>query len=242
MLSKNTSNPVRSGLILCVLLFLLPASIHAQTKEAKKFPSTISMPGLTLSGGGAKGLAHIGVLHILDSLGIEVKCISGTSMGSIIGGMYAAGYSAREIEEFATTIDWEILFSPRPAIDYLPPQDRGRAGKSIIELAVDGKKIKLPTGAIEGQQLWNTLNEIFLPVYRITDFEQLPIPFACVATNVETGMPVVMKSGNLSGAIRASMAIPSVFTAVNRDNLKLIDGGVVKNFPVSVAKDLGLIS
>lgn len=239
MTSKKTGNPGITGLILSLLLVLYSVGSQSQSREQKDFPSSVSMPGLTLSGGGAKGLAHIGVLHILDSLGIEVKCISGTSMGSIIGGMYAAGYSAREIEEFATTIDWEILFSPRPAIDYLPPQDRGRAGKSIIELAVDGKKIKLPTGAIEGQQLWNTLNEIFLPVYRITDFEQLPIPFACVATNVETGMPVVMKSGNLSGAIRASMAIPSVFTAVNRDNLKLIDGGVVKNFPVSVAKDLG---
>lgn len=239
MVHENTGKAILSALILSMLLLMNARIVHSQTKDLKQFPASVSTPGLTLSGGGAKGLAHIGVLHILDSLGIEVKCISGTSMGSIIGGMYAAGYSAREIEEFATTIDWEILFSPRPAIDYLPPQERNRAGKSILELSVDGRKIKLPTGAIEGQQLWNTLNEIFLPVYRITDFEQLPIPFACVATNVENGMPVVMKSGNLSGAIRASMAIPSVFTAVKRDSLKLIDGGVVKNFPVSVAKDLG---
>ena len=196
-------------------------------------------PGLTLSGGGAKGLAHIGVLHILDSLGIEVRVITGTSMGSIIGGMYAAGYSANEIEKFATNIDWESLFSPRPSLLYIPPQNRNNSGNNIIELSVESGKIKLPTGAIEGQQLWNTLNEIFLPVYKTRNFEQLPVPFACVATDVATGTPVVMKNGNLTSAIRASMAIPSVFTTVIRDGKKLIDGGVVQNFPVGVAKDLG---
>lgn len=196
-------------------------------------------PGLTLSGGGAKGLAHIGVLHILDSLGVQVNYISGTSMGSIVGGMYASGYTAGQIEAFAKNIDWEILFATKSSLHFLPPQERNNAGKNIIELPIDRGKIKLPSGALEGQQLWNTLNEIYLPVYQITDFNDLPIPFACVATDVETGTPVLMNKGSLSSAIRASMAIPSVFTTVDRDGKKLIDGGVVKNFPVSVVKEMG---
>ncbi len=211
----------------------------AQTDSVKAAPLNFKKPGLTLSGGGAKGLAHIGVLYVLDSLGIKVSYISGTSMGSIIGGMYAAGYTAKEIETFALNINWAEIFSPEPSLQFIPPQKRSSAGKNLVELSLENGKIQLPTGAIEGQQLWNTLNEIFLPMYRFSNFEQLPIPFACVATNLGTGEAVVMKNGNLASAIRASMAIPSIFTTVERDGMKLIDGGVVQNFPVSILKDMG---
>ncbi|NTW23599.1 MAG: hypothetical protein HGA37_02775 [Lentimicrobium sp.] len=225
------------------LLFICLIIVNFQVKaltliDGDNLPEGLK-PGLTLSGGGAKGLAHIGVLHILDSLGIQVNYISGTSMGSIVGGMYASGYSASQIEAFATNIDWDILFATKSSLHFLPPQERNTAGKNIIELPIDKGKIKLPSGALEGQQLWNTLNEIYLPVYQVTDFNDLPIPFACIATDVETGTPVLMNKGSLSSAIRASMAIPSVFTTVDRDGKKLIDGGVVKNFPVSVVKEMG---
>lgn len=230
MLKKNLIFGLAFGLILNIAL-----EANSQITGEPDIKKT----GLTLSGGGAKGLAHIGVLHILDSLGIQVEVITGTSMGSIVGGMYAAGYSASEIENFATGIDWATLFSAKSSLSYLPPQDRNSESKSTFEVSINKGKAILPTGAIEGQQLWNTLNEIFLPVYQINNFNELPIPFACVATDVETGLPVVMKDGNISSAIRASMAIPSVFTTVTRDGKKLIDGGVVKNFPVSVAKEMG---
>jgi NTE family protein len=221
------------------ILFIIPGLLTAQVNLPVNNYQAPVKPGLTLSGGGAKGLAHIGVLHILDSLGIHVNYISGTSMGSIVGAMYASGYSAREIEAFAKHINWDILFATKSSLNFLPPQERNSAGKNIIELPLFHGKVKLPTGALEGQQLWNTLNEIYLPVYQITDFNDLPIPFACIATDVETGTPVLLNKGRLSSAIRASMAIPSVFTTVDRDGKKLIDGGVVKNFPVSVIKDMG---
>ncbi len=195
--------------------------------------------GLTLSGGGARGLAHVGVLHVIDSLGLQIDYITGTSMGSIVSGMYAAGYSAAEIEEFALTMNWEALFARSSDLSYVHPSSRKDHQKFVLELPIEDRKIRLPTGAIEGQQLWNTLNELFLHTYDITDFSRLNIPFACVATDVERGEAVVMKDGNLVSAIRASMAIPSVFTTVEREGYKLIDGGVANNFPVEIAKEMG---
>lgn len=195
--------------------------------------------GLTLSGGGAKGFAHIGVLHVIDSLGIPIDYVSGTSMGSVIGGMYAAGYSAAEIEEIALRIDWQNIFSRRTDLAYTHPRKRERYGRYIIELPIEEGRFVIPTGAIEGQQLWNTLSELFFHVRDISDFSQLPIPFTCVATDLGTGEAVIMNSGDIVTAIRASMAIPSVFTTVERNDRKLIDGGVVMNFPVSVARQMG---
>ncbi len=195
--------------------------------------------GLTLSGGGARGLAHIGVLHVIDSLGIEIDYISGTSMGSIVGGMYAAGYSAAEIETFALQMDWEAMFSRNTDLVYIHPSHKDIHQRFFLEIPIEDWGIQLATGAIEGQQLWNTLNALFAHVFHIEDFSNLQIPFACVATNVESGEAVIMKDGDLVSAIRASMAIPSVFTTVERGGFKLIDGGVVNNFPVGVAKDMG---
>lgn len=229
---------MKKGYILLLvfwMLFSIPVITYGQNHEREK----ISKLGLTLSGGGAKGLAHIGVLMVLDSLGIQAEVVTGTSMGSIIGGMYASGYTPAEIEQFALNMDWDKLFSAKSSLDNIPPQDRENYAKSLAEVSLYKGKIILPTGAIEGQQLWNTLNELFLHEYKTTDFNQMTIPFACVATDVETGLPVVLNNGNLTSAIRASMAIPSIFTTVFRDERKLIDGGVVKNFPVSVARDMG---
>jgi NTE family protein len=195
--------------------------------------------GLTLSGGGAKGLAHVGVLHIIDSLGIKIDYISGTSMGSIVGGMYAAGYSAGELEEIALTLDWQALFSTRANLRYIHPGKRDDAGRYIVELPIKNWTIRFPSGAIEGQQMWNVLSDIFFNVRNINNFNDFPIPFACVATDVITGDTVVLNSGDIVAALRASMAIPSVFTTIEIDNRQLVDGGVAMNFPVVVAKDMG---
>lgn len=229
-------NHVQTLLLLAMLFFLIPGNKKTYAGWSTDGETTI---GLTLSGGGARGLAHIGVLHIIDSLGIRIDFITGTSMGSIVGGMYASGYSASEIEKFALEMDWESMFSRQVDLTYIHPVLKDRHQKHIIELPIEGRKIKTPTGAIEGQQLWNTLNEVFFHTYYIQDFRNLPIPFACVATNVENGEAVVMKEGDLVTAIRASMAIPSVFTTVERGGMKLIDGGVVNNFPTDVVRDMG---
>ncbi len=219
--------------VLCAFDKHVGSDDHTSYNESK--PSI----GLTLSGGGARGLAHVGVLHVIDSLGLQIDYITGTSMGGIVGGMYAAGYSAAEIEEFALNMNWEALFARSSDLSYVHISTRKDHQKFVLELPIEDRKIRLPTGAIEGQQLWNTLNELFLHTYDITDFSRLNIPFACVATDVERGEAVVMKDGNLVSAIRASMAIPSVFTTVEREGYKLIDGGVVNNFPVGLAKEMG---
>jgi len=230
---------INSLLKYLVILFLLLWSSAATGLSSIKNESRNNRVGLTLSGGGARGLAHIGVLHIIDSLGIKIDYISGTSMGSIVGGMYAAGYSAAEIEEFATGLDWQTIFSSRISLEYTHPARRRDAGRYIIELPVQRGIFILPTGAIEGQQLWNVLSDIFFHVRNIYDFNDFQIPFACVATDIATGEAVVLRSGDIVAALRASMAIPSVFTTINIGERKLIDGGVVKNFPVTVVKEMG---
>jgi len=195
--------------------------------------------GLTLSGGGAKGFAHIGVLHVIDSLGLKVNYISGTSMGSIVGGLYSAGYSAAEIERIALSIDWANVFDRNPVLKNIHVRNRYQSGKFLVEMPFENLRIVVRTGAIEGQQLWNLL-ELFLFHLRETEnFNQFPIPFACVATNIETGEPVVISSGDVISALRASSAIPAIFTAVEREGTYLTDGGSVNNFPVDVVKEMG---
>ena len=195
--------------------------------------------GLTLSGGGAKGFAHIGVLHIIDSLGIKVDYITGTSMGSIIGGLYAVGYTASEIEEFALSVDWASTFSSRSELEDVHIRNRLNYNKHLVEIPFQDKKIVLSTGAIEGQKLWLLLEELFFHIREEEDFHNFDIPFACMATDLATGNSVIMNSGDIVSALRASMAIPAVFTSVYRENLRLIDGGVVNNFPVDVVKEMG---
>jgi NTE family protein len=214
----------------------LHCPVASQLSQGRNNPGSI---GLTLSGGGARGLAHIGVLHVIDSAGLRIDYINGTSMGSIVGGMYAAGYSASEIEEFALTMDWNSQFGRFAELDNVHIRHRWNFERNIIELPFEEGSFQIKTGVIEGQHLWNTLYEIFFHVRHLKDFESLRIPFSCVATDIENGDAVIMKSGDLVKAIRASIAIPAVFTTVARDGRKLVDGGVANNFPVDVIKDMG---
>lgn len=194
---------------------------------------------MTLSGGGARGIAHIGVLHLIDSLGIRVDYVTGTSMGAIIGGMYAVGYSAAEIEAMVLEIDWDALFSTDVGLEYAHLSRRREVGKNIVNMPWVEGGLRFETGAVEAQNLWEELSRVFFHVSHIEDFNDLPIPFACVATNLSTGESVILRGGELVRSIRASMAVPAVFTAVEIDDMVLIDGGVTNNFPVSVAQQLG---
>ena len=199
----------------------------------------ISGFGLTLSGGGAKGLAHIGVLKALDSAGIQIDYVTGTSMGSIVGGLYAIGYSGKEIEKIARGLNWNEILSNRVSLRSIAIEEKADYNNFTIEVPFEDGFFTIPSGAIESQELWLQLSELFFPVYAIKDFNQFERAFRAIAADVETGEVVSLDHGEIINALRASMAIPAVFTAVEIEGRKLVDGGVVRNFPVSEAKDMG---
>lgn len=215
------------------LLLVAHGSTLAQTAAAR--PKI----GVTLSGGGAKGFAHIGILRAIDSAGLKVDYITGTSMGSVVGGLYAAGYSGNQIESIARDLDWNILFSTAPQLSGIGIEEKYEYNKYALEVPFEKGKLKIGRGIIEGQELWLKFAELFYPVYDITDFSQLPIPFRCIGTDLSTGEAVVMGEGNIITSIRASMAIPAVFTPVRYNGKTLVDGGIVNNFPVMDVKRMG---
>ncbi|MEP6844481.1 MAG: patatin-like phospholipase family protein [Panacibacter sp.] len=195
--------------------------------------------GLTLSGGGAKGLAHIGILKAIDSAGLEVDYVTGTSIGSVIGALYASGYSADSIEKIAKAMDWDLLLTNAASLRALSLEEKDEYSKYAVELPWVNNGFRLPSGVLESEELWLKLSELFFPVYNVKDFNKLSRGFRCIATDVSTGEGVVLDSGELVSAIRSSMAIPSVFTAVDYNGRKFVDGGVVRNFPVKDAKEMG---
>ena len=214
----------------CCLLF-----VAASSQDARKRPTI----GLTLSGGGAKGLAHIGILKAIDSAGLKIDYITGTSIGSVVGGLYAIGYSGDSLEKMARGVDWDLLLSNQSSLRGLFMEEKSEYSKYVVELPWVGHGFRLPTGVLEGQELWLKLTELFAPVYDKKFFSQFNIPFRCVATDVGTGEAVVLTKGEIVSAIRASMAIPSLFTAVDIDGTRMIDGGIVRNFPVQDVKQMG---
>ncbi|NOT77238.1 MAG: hypothetical protein HOP08_20125 [Cyclobacteriaceae bacterium] len=195
--------------------------------------------GLTLSGGGAKGLAHIGILKAIDSAGLKIDMVTGTSMGSIMGALYAVGYSGDEIEKIARKIDWVSMFSNKPPIDLVNMNEKKEYSNYAVEIPLERGKAKFYSGFIEAEEIWLRFGELFYPVHKIKDFSKFNIPFQCIATEAATGKAVVLSQGEIVKAVRSSMAIPSIFSAVSYQDKKLVDGGVVKNFPASNAKQMG---
>ena len=198
--------------------------------------------GLVLSGGGARGTAHVGVLKVLDELHVHVDAIAGTSMGAVVGGLYASGMSGVQIEQLFSSVDWQAAFRDRPARADLGFRRKQEEREFLVNLplGVQGKRLVIPTGLIQGQKLTQLLRRATLPVAGISDFDHLPTPFRAVATDLETGAAVVMGSGDLTTAMRASMSAPGVLTPVERDGRVLIDGGVVENLPIDVARTMGV--
>lgn len=196
--------------------------------------------GVVLSGGGAKGLAHIGVLKTLDSLGLKVDYVAGTSMGAIIGGLYASGYSGKQLDSIFRDLDFETLISddiPRESKTFY---ERDNAEKYAITLPVKKMKIQLPSALSRGQNVYNLFSKLLLHVSDVENFEDLPIPFFCIATNIETGAKVILDKGNLPQAIAASGALPTLFQPVFIDGNILTDGGVVDNYPIEILKSKGV--
>jgi NTE family protein len=195
--------------------------------------------GLVLSGGGAKGISHIGILQAIDSAGLKIDYLTGTSMGSIIGGLYAVGYSGKEIEKISNNLNWDAILSNKPNFSQISIEEKDEYGKYSVEIGLKKLKPQIGTGLIESETLWLTLNELFMPVYNIKDFSKFNIPFKCIATDLLDGKAVVLSDGEIVSCVRSSMAIPSVFTAIDKDSTKLVDGGIIRNFPVIDIKEMG---
>ncbi|MGH8275997.1 MAG: patatin-like phospholipase family protein, partial [Steroidobacteraceae bacterium] len=195
-----------------------------------------------LSGGGARGAAHVGVLKVLEQMHVPIDAIAGTSMGAVVGGLYASGLSAREIEKIMTSLNWQDAFRDRPPREDLTLRRKQEDQSFLVKfpLGLRGGKIVLPKGLIQGQRLNQTLRRLTLPVARITHFDELPTPFRAVATDLETGEPVVMGAGDLTSAMRASVSAPGIFAPVEREGRVLVDGGIADNVPVDIARAMGV--
>ncbi len=197
--------------------------------------------GLALSGGGARGLAHIGALRVIEELGIPIDYIAGTSMGSVIGGLYAVGLSPDEIERAMLDVDWVDIFSDRPhrsEQSFRRKQD-DRSDYLDFEIGLKHLRPVLPKGLIAGQKLTLAIKVPELYTSIDQDFDDLPIPFRAVATDIESGEMVVLRSGSLVHAIRASISIPGIFAPVSLQGRYLVDGGIARNLPVDVVKEMG---
>lgn len=194
--------------------------------------------GLVLSGGGARGAAHVGVLKVLDELRIPIDAIAGTSMGAVVGGLYASGMPIADIEKLLRSVNWEDAFKDRPPREELGFRRKQDDREFLVRyaLGVTDKGFVLPRGLVQGQKLEQVLRGASLPVAAIQSFDRLPIPFRAVATDLESGEPVVLDSGDLVTAMRASMSAPGVFAPVERDGKLLVDGGITENLPVEVAR------
>jgi NTE family protein len=224
--------------IIIIFFFLLcvGSSIHAQ----EPIPKDSLKIGLVLSGGGAKGFAHIGVLKVIDELGLKIDYVAGTSMGAIIGALYASGYSGNQLDSIFKNLNFDDVISDNLPRDAKTFYERDNSEKYAVTLPFDKFKITLPSAISGGQNVYNLLTKLTLPVSEIHDFEKLPIPFFCIATDIETGEKVVLDKGNLAQAITASGAFPSLFRPVIIDGRIFIDGGVTDNYPIEELKARGV--
>jgi NTE family protein len=224
----------------------MPATARAQD-AAGDGGATRGLPGrprvgLVLSGGGARGATHIGVLKMLDQLHVPIDVIAGTSMGAVVGGLYASGMSGEQIQKAMASLDWQAAFRDRPPRTELDYRRKEEDRQFLVNLPVglQGRKLVIPKGLVQGQMLTETLRQLTLPVAAITDFDQLPTRFRAVATNLETGAKRVIGDGDLTTAMRASMSVPGLFAPVEYRGELLVDGGLTDNLPIDIARSMGV--
>jgi NTE family protein len=232
---------IRLGLA-CVLATsgCLPAAVQAQGPSPADPPPVRPRICLVLSGGGARGMAHIGVLKVLEELKIPIDCIAGTSMGAVVGGLYASGMTAQQIDATIRSVDWQEAFRdapPRRDLAFRRKQD-DRNFLVRLPLGLKHGQILLPKGFIQGQKLQETLRQLTLPFTNSTDFDLLPTPFRAVATDLESGNAVLLDKGDLAIAMRASISAPGVFAPVEYRGQLLVDGGLAENLPIDVAREM----
>lgn len=195
--------------------------------------------GLALSGGGAKGMAHIGLLRLIDSLGIKIDYISGTSAGGIFGGLYAMGYSPDTLKKMALRINWRRALSNKVPLNHINIEEKDEYDSYMIEFPVLNGRPRLPSALVEGQYISEILNTLTYPAKHINDFNKLPIPITITSSDIVNGGLVLQHKGSLPLAIRATLAIPAAFAPVYIDGHLLVDGGLDRNFPVQEVKDMG---
>ncbi len=220
-------------LFFAILTILIPLYVNAQ--------DSINHPkiGLVLSGGGAKGFAHVGALKVIEEAGIPIDYITGTSIGSIVGGLYAMGYDAATLEKIIGEQNWEDLLSNESKRAFIPALVKQEQSRYLFSLPIKANKISIPEGFLHGQKVMDLLTYLSYGYHDINSFSELPVPFKCIAADISTGEEVVLDKGFLPKAIRASMSVPAVFSACEIDNRMLVDGGIINNFPVDRCRQMG---
>ena len=221
-----------------LMAILMGGTMNAQQNDAQTARKKV---GVVLSGGGAKGMAHIGVLKVLERAGIPIDVVTGTSMGSIVGGLYSIGYNANSLDSIVREQDWNYVISDRENLRNQSLSDRQKQNTYVISTGLSlGKHDTTGGGIIRGKNLAELFNKLCIGYTDSLDFSRdLPIPFSCVATNIIDNSEVDFHSGHLPQAMRASMSIPAVFAPVRLGNMVLVDGGLRNNFPVDVAREMG---
>lgn len=229
-----------SWLLLCLLSFVFSFSLNSQ--EVTDSIEVLLRPrvGIVLSGGGAKGFAHIGALKVIEEAGLPVDYIAGTSMGSIIGGLYAMGYDLETMIRLTKEQDWNAVMSDAIPQKYISIDEKIMDRHYLATFPFRDKKIQMKSAIYDGEMINLLLARLTTPAYKIKDYSQLPIPFLCVAADIESAEAYEMTKGNLQRSIRASMSIPFYFAPVEVDGRLLIDGGMRNNFPVPNLREKGL--
>jgi len=239
----SSLHPALRSVFLLVLAILLtvPLPARAQLLDTPAAGPGRPRVGLVLSGGGARGITHVGVLKVLEEARVPVDLIVGTSMGAIIGGLYASGMSAAELEREVLAIEWGNVFERREPRQQLSQRRKEEDFElsTVLELGFRDGEFRLPTGAVSTRALEVLLRRYTLPTRHLASFDGLPTPFRAVATDMETGQAVVMDQGDLAAALRASMSVPGVFSPLEVEGRILGDGGLVDNLPVAVARRMG---
>ena len=234
---------------LYLIILLMSASLILQAQNDTIRPPRLKV-GVVLGGGGAKGATHIGVLKYIEEMGIPVDYVAGTSMGSIIGGFYAMGYTPDELTQLISNIDWSQYIGNKIDRPMMSEEMRQRNSTLLLQVPFSHESLfdsnpnssfisQLPSAYVNNSSLINLFNDLCVGYQEEMDFNDLPIPFACVATDMITGKEVVLRDGSVPNAMRASMAIPGVFSPVEIGDMVLVDGGLVNNFPADVLKDMG---
>ena len=229
--------------LMVVLLALTLSSISKAAPASAPPDAPLLRPkiGLVLSGGGARGLAHVGVLKVLERARVPVDVVVGTSMGAIVGGLYASGMRADEIERELLKVRWEEVFASRVERRELPERrkDQDQEMSAALELGWRDGELRVPQATVSSRGLETLLRRYTLAVRNVTDFDRLPIAFRAVATDMESGEQVELSTGDLAMALRSSMSVPGVFAPIEREGRILGDGGLVNNLPVDIARSLG---
>jgi NTE family protein len=222
-------------------LALAATPAAAATNPPPPAPSHHDCIGLVLGGGGARGAAHIGVLEVLEREHIPICVIAGTSMGAIAGSLYAVGYTPEEMQKILGGLNWKYLFDDDPPRPELPMWRKDEDFRYLLNLEIGFRngKVVMPAGLVQGQKLLMLLRRLLLPAWNVEDFDDLNIPFRAVAANLGNGRQVVLDHGNLALAVRASISVPGAFAPTHYEGQLLVDGGILDNVPVDIARDMG---